>query len=634
MELTIKWPLVFLMLALLPMHAQDYAVERIDPLLSLGVYAVVRDHQTTLNIDRFDQFELEFEEVVTVFEKQGQRAVRSYVYYDDSRQVKDIEAKVYDETGALVETFKQKDFMDVSASGGSLYSDDRAMYLDYTPKAYPYTIAVNYIIKSNSTAFLPRWEPLPFFGVSIEQSRFQLVNSSGETVDQHQYNLQDYPIEIKEEGNSTIFTSKAIRSISSESWRPSYDAIFPVVKFSMPHFRLVNASARVNDWDDFANWQRQDLLAGLDVLDQETILEVQKLVEGVSDQRTKARLIYEYMQGRTRYISVQVGIGGWKPTPAEDVHRLGYGDCKGLTNYTKALLSSQGIPSYYTIVDSGWDGDDIDKDFVGLQGNHVILTVPLEDQHVFLECTRQDLPFGFLGTHTDNRKVMAVTPEGGLWLTTTAYEAESNSRELKAVVRFVDDRTLSGTFQRQSRGLQYARLLGFDREDAKEKQLSYREQFGHHPRIRVTDLELTNDKDSVVYSEAFNFVTEGYTKKAGNRILLNPNLFTRLGRIPEPDAKRVFPVEIRRGYTYRDEVELILPAGYSVESGLEAFELQSAFGTYSVELKEISNNHYLYTRKLTTNAGQFPKETYPDFVDFMKQIDKKDRSKIVLVKNQ
>ena len=56
-----------------------------------------------------------------------------------------------------------------------------------------------------------------------------------------------------------------------------------------------------------------------------------------TDPIEKAKIVYKYMQEKTRYISVQVGIGGFKPMLAKDVDRLGYGDCKALSNYTKAL---------------------------------------------------------------------------------------------------------------------------------------------------------------------------------------------------------------------------------------------------------------------------------------------------------
>jgi transglutaminase-like putative cysteine protease len=46
--------------------------------------------------------------------------------------------------------------------------------------------------------------------------------------------------------------------------------------------------------------------------------------------RKKAKKIYQYLQNKTRYISVQIGIGGFQPVTAADVDRLGYGDCKGI----------------------------------------------------------------------------------------------------------------------------------------------------------------------------------------------------------------------------------------------------------------------------------------------------------------
>jgi hypothetical protein len=35
-----------------------------------------------------------------------------------------------------------------------------------------------------------------------------------------------------------------------------------------------------------------------------------------------------------------VGIGGFKPMPANDVDRLGYGDYKALSNYTQGTLEA------------------------------------------------------------------------------------------------------------------------------------------------------------------------------------------------------------------------------------------------------------------------------------------------------
>jgi hypothetical protein len=54
----------------------------------------------------------------------------------------------------------------------------------------------------------------------------------------------------------------------------------------------------------------------------------------------KKALEFMLCSKKSRYVSIQVGIGGWKPILYTDVDRLGYGDCKALTNYTKAWQQS------------------------------------------------------------------------------------------------------------------------------------------------------------------------------------------------------------------------------------------------------------------------------------------------------
>ena len=173
----------------------------------------------------------------------------------------------------------------------------------------------------------------------------------------------------------------------------------------------------------------KSLLEGRDVINEATKIKILDWVKEAKSPLEKAKIVYQFMQNKTRYISVQVGIGGWEPIAANQVDQVGYGDCKGLTNYTKALLDVVGVTSYYTVVYAS-EKRNLDKDFASLQGNHVILNIPNEGKDIWLECTSQTMPFGFLGDFTDDRDVLVVTPEGGIIKRTAIYKDETNLQKL------------------------------------------------------------------------------------------------------------------------------------------------------------------------------------------------------------
>ena len=157
-------------------------------------------------------------------------------------------------------------------------------------------------------------------------------------------------------------------------------------------------------------------------------------------------MLYEYMQNRTRYVGIQLGIGGFQPFPAETVDRLGYGDCKALSNYMKALLKAVGIPSVYTVAGAGYNQGITMTDFpTNNQTNHIILCVPLRNDTLWLECTSQTAPCGYLDPFTAGRKALNITAEGGKVVSTPLLTANQSSQVCKAGIIVNSDGSLQAT---------------------------------------------------------------------------------------------------------------------------------------------------------------------------------------------
>jgi hypothetical protein len=614
------------------LQAQSYSVKDIPSALEEKSHAVFRTDKMEVELHDFDDMTVLSHSAVTILNKLGLRAMNTSVPYDDYLKIKDVEVFLYDKNGKEIKKFKKKDFQDVSASGGDLYNDNRELKLDFTLPPYPFTYEIKTHYRTTSTALLPQFLPIPFYYGSTQQSEYHLKNPKNISLEIKEYNLENFGVEKKETASGLSYKVGAIPAITDEYLSPYYTAFTPMVKIAPKRFELAGKEAQVHTWDDFASWQQSQLLNGRDELPPQTVQNISQLVAGVSDTREKVKAIYQYMQDRTRYISVQIGIGGWQPVAAKEVDELSYGDCKGLTNYTMALLKSQGIDSYYTIVNAGENGRDIDEDFVALQGNHVILSVPMEDEMLFLECTNQQVPFNYLGTHTDNRKALMITPQGGKIVSTHKYTTQENLRTLQAKLQLGSDLNLSGSVEEISEGLQYQYKYFLEKEKQDDIVRYYKETWSHLNNLTLDKIAFENDKDGVTFSEKLTVAFNNYTSKAGNRVLLNPNVFNRFTFIPEITGSRKQPIEVRRGMTYQNQIAIELPQDLTVASLFDPIETKSKFGEYTATIEVQDGTTLLYKRSLVLHSGTFPKEDYPEYVAFLREVVKNDKSKIVLSK--
>ncbi|WP_158839162.1 DUF3857 domain-containing protein [Polaribacter sp. L3A8] len=636
MKRIIYLPLLVSLFSIVSSFSQktNYAALLIPSDLKENANAVIRDNSVVITLDDVDEMIVHKTKVITILNKLGNRYATTYEGYDDNTKITELSTVIYDAFGNQIKKYKERDFIDVSAvDGGTLYSDSRVKYLEYTPVSYPYTIVFESEYKTSSTGYLPNWYPINGYFVSIEKSSYVLKNPLKIKFNKKEKNFKGYTIENSNTDYELHVILKNQPAVEYEENSVSSNDILPKLMVVPQNFQTDNVPGSYSNWKELGVWMNDSILFGKSDLGEATKLKVLSLVEGVEDPIEKAKIVYAFMQSKTRYISVQVGIGGIQPIAANEVDRVSYGDCKGLTNYTKALLDVVGVQSNYVHVEANRDDKvSFDTNFASLaQGNHVILNIPNKGNDIWLECTSQTIPFGFLGDFTDDRNVLVMTPEGGVIKRTPAYKNETNLQELKGKIQLEKNGSLTASLNRVSKGIQYDDKSFYENLSKEELTKKYKSNvWSYNNNLEIDALDLLNDKENVVFKEDLKVSIKNYASVNEQEYLFRVNVFNRNSFIPKRYRSRKLPLKISRGYKDVDQYEIKIPEGYVLGVLPPEKVISSKFGTYKVTFTKVDDTVFKYYKTMMIKEGVYAKEDYKTYRSFRRSIAKYENLRIAL----
>jgi transglutaminase-like putative cysteine protease len=628
---------VFFLLTTTFLFAQksDYSTLTISDSLKENANAIVRLNQIDIVIASQRSMNIKNKRVVTVLNEKGFDAVEAYENYDKSTTVKSIMATIYNSYGSEIKKVRRGDFRDQSAvDGGTLFSESRYIYLDYTPIQYPFTVVYECEIETFNTAFIPQWMPLRDYAVSVEKSILNVSYPSNLGFKYKEFNFSNFNIKKTQNASTSLsFVATKIFAQKEEMGSPSFSSLFPKVLLGLEQFYYEGVEGKVKTWTEFGKWYSEKILQGTTDLPEETKVKMKALVGGETDPIKKARIIYKYVQEKSRYVSIQVGIGGWKPMLASDVDRLGYGDCKALSNYTKSLLNAVDVTSYNTLLYGNSKKRNIEADFVSMQGNHMILAIPNKDKYVFLECTSQVDPFGYQGTFTDDRDVLIIKPEGGEIVRTKIYEDADNTQISKGTYSIAENGDLFGKIGIVSEGSQYNQKFNNEKLAPTEREAFYKDYWNTINNLKINKITFKNDKDKISFTENAEISAVNYGNVSTNKMMFAVNAYNPSTQSVKRIRNRKNPLEIQRGSVDIDEIEIVLPANFSIEFLPSNVEINGKFGEYKTEIVKKDNNTIIYKRKFFLKKGLYTNKEYDDFRLFMEQISRNDNAKIILTKS-
>jgi hypothetical protein len=612
----------------------QYQSASIDSSLRKNAWAVCRDFRQEFELRNYGNAIERVHMVITILDKNGEEFCNLVLPYDKSSKITTISGMSYDMSGMPLDKLKNDQIQDVNyTSAGAIYDDLRLKVASLGLKLnkYPYTIEYNYEIEYNGLISYPEWRPLRDYRISVEKSSFMFSFPENMEIRYREFRFPGVCRSEKHE-KGVLFYEWKIDSLAALREEP----VSPVLYLETP--RVITAPVRfiydgyqgsMKTWKDFGLWVN-GLNESRDRLSSQRQEEIRQIVKGMNDTIQIVRRLYEYMQKRTHYVGIQLGIGGYQPFPAETVDRLGYGDCKALSNYMKALLNAAGISSVYTIAGTAYNQGITMSDFPTVnQSNHAILCVPLHNDTLWLECTSQTMPCGYLGSSTAGRKVLNITPQGGKLVVTPLLTADQNSRVRNADVKVNADGSIQATVETRYKGYRYDNVSPHLEESKKEQEKALYDDLSI-AGLRISTFNYEANKDKIPQAtETISISAPTFAAKTGSRLFLPVNIFNLIKSIPARVENRKMPVYRQYAYSDKDSVIFHLPGGFKPESIPVGKTLLSDFGEYSTSIT-FKDDQLCYVRKLKMNRGAWSKERYDELVDFYLAIVSSDKVKLVL----
>ncbi|RZJ77565.1 MAG: DUF3857 domain-containing protein [Flavobacterium sp.] len=620
----------FLAQSLFAIAQDNYDVDLIPANLRPRANAIVRNKETIVDMKAVDNVMLNVKQAITVFNKNGEDAARLVIFYDKNRVIKGIKGEVYNELGKPIGKFSQSDFKDESAGQDfSLFEDSRVKHYLPLVNTFPYTVVYNYEIRVKQNLIIPDWVPKPAVDVAVEKSSYTFICKPDEELRIKAQKIAEAEEKVDEKQKTYTWKVSNLLAVKPEPFSPISENYQTSVKIAPQKFSYFRYNGSYSNWQELGKWYYDSLLKDRQTLSPTTIQAIKDLIKDEVDDKAKAKKIYEYMQQKTRYISIQIGIGGFQPFSAAEVDRLGYGDCKALVNYMQSLLAVANIESYYCVVYAGTQKVSLDATYASMnQANHIILCMPLNGDTTWLECTSQKIPFGFLSDFTDDRVVLACTKDGGKLLRTPKLTTQNNLQVRKADLILDEAGNVSGSLQTIFSGSQYDNRQDVLYKSFIEQQKGLKEDYDVN-NIYFDKIEYLQQKDiDPKLTENLKINVRNYVSINNNKMLFEVNAFNVQNTISD-SKNRVLPVYINRGFTDIDTVTYQLPKNVLPIVLPITNVYKNDFGSYESKAY-LKDGKLVYCRKMVLNDGTYPANSYELFHKFVTDINTADHLKIIL----
>lgn len=609
---------------------EAYVAANIPDSLKLDANSVLRYQYDQVTISGPGRATVKHHDIITILNEKGDKEAVTQLFYNRKYNTfSDIVIRSFSADGTQLKKYHKSDMYDGAAvEAETMLSDERFLGLKVDVATYPTTIEVEYEEDLSSFIDPPAWYiQTKEQSVQNEEYSIRVKNDLG-----FRYiskNTKISPVKTSEDSYDVYSWKVAnLKAFKIEEGTMSW-TILPRIEFGVNKFDFFGYPGDFSSWQTYGKWQ-QTLNSDVCTLNPKRAEEIRQMTADLKTDKEKAEFLYHYMQQNTRYVSIQLGIGGLKPFPADFVDQKKYGDCKALSNYMCALLKAVNIPAYYAMVRAGNNEEPSDPSFPNDIYNHVIVCIPFKNDTTWLECTNNTAPFGKLGAFTENRNALIVTEDGGKLVNTPKSTVKDNQFNSEVHLTLSADGSAKANVKIFSTGdyrEMYTEIAALKLDEQKDFLM-------HTLNIKqpsVFDYQPGDDKSDTKEIDLNLDYDRFYDIAAGDKQFYHPNVIDICNfTVPIEDKRKTayyFDSPMQKSCT----LTIDLPAGFEVETLPANQQFKFSYGSYELNYKyDAAKNQVTSTAKFIINNQMIPAAKYTELQQYLDNVKKAENKKLVI----
>ena len=293
---------------------------------------------------------------------------------------------------------------------------------------------------------------------------------------------------------------------------------------------------------------------------------VDSLTRNAKTTEQKARNIYQWVQQHIKYVAFENGMEGFIPRDANLVCSRRYGDCKDMSSILTLMLNQAGVPAYYTWIGTRHIPYDYTEVPTPIADNHMICTIKLNDDYLFLDGTDPSCVFGIPSEHIQGKQALLSIDEKNYKVIRVPVPEKDKSKLTDSTYLRLTDRGIKGSISIIMNGYysmnMHSALNYVTEKDREEYFKNVFKRGSNKFKLEKFDYPKLDNFNLIEVTGQFDL--QDYAKKVAGEWYINMNLF-RFYEHEEIDyPKRKMPIEFPHLSTKKYVTVLDIPEGYTV----------------------------------------------------------------------